>query len=114
MTNRRKAFYWISCGFGVHVLTLSLLIIIPDLERFIAILQGLGLLGQVGFLVGCVYLAKSKGWHWAVGFVGFLGIFGVLVLLQLHDIPGAAEDPLESKANRRAQARRRRAGRESF
>ena len=78
------------------------------------VLHSFVLIGQVGLLVGCVYLAKSKGWHWAVGFVGFLGILGVLVLLQLHDIPGAAEEHLERKTGRRARAQGIRANRESL
>jgi hypothetical protein len=92
MKNKRKALLFILLGLGIQALGFSLYSIDSESTILYYASRILFPLGQSSFIAGCCYWARAKGWHWMVGFVGILNLFGLLVLAQLHDIPGAAEE----------------------
>jgi hypothetical protein len=67
-------------------------LIIDVAGQYMMTLSGMGLIGGLVFLIGVAmfitglaYYAKSKGYHWALGFLGLLSCIGLIVLAVLPD-----------------------------
>ncbi len=88
MTKRNKGLIFIVIG--VLVVVIEGIIGIESL--WIDLL--LGGIGVVLYLIGCIYYALGKGYHWGVGVVlAFLAVVGLIILFVLPE----KTVPLEKK-----------------
>ena len=87
--HRRKARWWLAGGTLLIALAVGLFLVktpwfpTTDDQRALAVL--IFIAGYLGFITGCSWLAKAKGWHEAVVLIG---LSPLLLILPLRYLPG--------------------------
>ena len=70
-----------------------------SIVRLVCLIIWIG--AAVPFVSGCMFYAKSKGWHWAVGLLGIFNLAGLLVLWQIPRLPRAPDRDAAATDSRR-------------